>query len=534
MTILSAERAPSRKILAVVTVGRYTCAAPILEICRILHTRGHTIEFACLDGHQHLATPHAFVSKIHVVGRNMSVEEDKSLYRLFDESDASTAQGRKGTFRALQFFHSWWPETYRNLKALVSDPEHRPDFILADLLADACIDIMNEFHIPLAVHYPQMPIQMAPQKYIPGMPGAQLKHLSSEHASLWDRLREEYHVLQLLFAMKDYILFQRNMRKEAGLGPRPPPRKPDYLVLVNSFFGLEVPKDLPPLMIPVGPVMPDSFPSMEPSSGLVEFLETHKKVIYVAFGSHVELPGGRVRRLIDGLDQALAANDIDGVIWAWKNPKPILEDSETSTTGDFSDSNTDYNAVLRNQDDRIRIMHWVPQRAILDHPSTCLYLSHCGASSTMEAVYHGVPVVAMPVYGDQLANGKRLEAAGVGINMNRNNFTAPELAQNISRIVRDDDGLFARNVLRLQRIATANSRRKHVAADRIEEVMYDSELRFGEGSKEGSELRPTHLQTPDSRMSWLRASNLDLYIVCIAFVAVPVSVARWLSKVWFT
>ncbi|KAL3440685.1 putative UDP-glucoronosyl and UDP-glucosyl transferase [Aspergillus insuetus] len=533
MTILSAERAPSRKILAVVTVGRYTCAAPILEICRILHTRGHTIEFACLEGHERLATPHAFVSKIHVVGRNMSVEEDKSLYKLFDESDASTAEGRKGTFRALQFFHSWWPETYQNLKTLVSNPEHRPDFILADLLADACIDIMHEFNIPLAVHYPQMPIQMAPQKYIPGMPGAQLKHLSSEHASLWDRLREEYHVLQLLFAMKDYILFQRKMRRALGLGPRPPPRKPDYLVLVNSFFGLEVPKDLPPLMIPVGPVMADTFPSLEPSLGLAEFLKSHKRVIYVAFGSHVELPGWRVRRLIHGLDQALNAGDIDGVIWAWKNPKPILEESGTASTGGISDSKIDFNAVLNNEDEKIRIMHWAPQRAILDHPSTCLYLSHCGASSTMEAVYHGVPVVAMPVYGDQLANGKRLEAAGVGINMNRNTFTSNDLAQNISRIVRDKDGLFARNVLRLQRIAAANSRRKHVAADRIEEVMYDAELRFGEGENKGNELRPTHLQTPDSRMSWIRANNLDLYLVCLAFIAVPVGVVRWVGNLWF-
>ncbi|EEA25565.1 hypothetical protein TMatcc_006206 [Talaromyces marneffei ATCC 18224] len=531
MTILAAERAPSRSILAVVTVGRYTCAAPILEICRILHARGHIIEFACLDGHQGLATPHAFVSKIHVVGRNMTVEEDKALYRLFDESDASTAEGRKGTFRALMKFHSWWPETYRNLKALVSNPAHRPDFILADLLADSCIDIMNEFRIPLAVHYPQMPIQMVPRKYIPGMPGAQLKHLSSEHASLWDRLREEYHVLQLIFAMKDYILFQRKMRREMGLGPRPPQQKPDYLVLVNSFFGLEVPKDLPPLMIPIGPVLADTFQPLDTAPELLHFLQVHKKVIYVAFGSHVELPGWRVRRLIKGLTQALESGDIDGVVWAWKDRASVLKELE-SDRGSIGEDRVDYYAVLDNKDERFKIMGWVPQRAILDHPSVCLYLSHCGASSTMEAVFHGVPVVAMPVYGDQLANGKRLEAAGVGINMDRRKFVAEELATNIQTLVRDEGGSFSQNVLRLQRIASANSRRKHVAADRIEEVMYDAELLSSDKVGKHVARRPMHLQTPDCRMSWVKANNLDLYLVYIALLAVPVGVVRWVSKNW--
>ncbi|KAL4967100.1 glycosyltransferase family 1 protein [Aspergillus stella-maris] len=467
--------------------------------------------------------PHAFVSKIHVVGRNMTVEEDKDLYRLFDDSDASTAAGRKGTFKALMVFHSWWPETYRNLRALVSNPTDRPDFIIADLLADACIDVMNEFNIPIAVHYPQMPIQMAPQKYIPGMPGTQLKHLSSEHASLWDRIKEEYHVVQLLFAMKDYILFQRRMRRAEGLGPRPPPRKPDYLVLVNSFFGLEVPKDLPPLMIPIGPVLADSFPSLDSSPNIRQFLDSHSRVIYVAFGSHVELPLWRVQRLIRGLHQALESGHIDGVMWAWKDRSPALRELGNETLVEPGFQKLDVGVALNNQDPRFHIAGWVPQRAILSHPNVRLYLSHCGASSTMEAVYHGVPVVAMPVYGDQLANGKRLDAAGVGINMDRHKFTAEELTSNIETLVADRNGSFARNVLRMQRIATANSRRKHVAADRIEEVLYDAELRF----ENGTASRPMHLQTPDARMSFIRANNWDLYVACLAMVAIPVGIVAW-------
>jgi hypothetical protein len=84
----------------------------------------------------------------------------------------------------------------------------------------------------------------------------------------------------------------------------------------------------------------------------------------------------------------------------------------------------------------------------------------------------------------------------------------------------------------LQRIASANSRRKHVAADRIEEVMYDAELLSSDRASKDVARRPMHLQTPDCRMSWVKANNLDLYLVYIALLAVPVGVVRWISKNW--
>jgi UDP:flavonoid glycosyltransferase YjiC (YdhE family) len=264
---------------------------------------------------------------------------------------------------------------------------------------------------------------------------------------------------------------------------------------------------------------------------VLHFLQVHRKVIYVAFGSHVELPAWRVRRLIKGLSQALESGDVDGVVWAWKDRTSVVKDLQ-SNSDSIDEDKVDYYAVLDNKDERFKVVGWVPQRAILDHPSVRLYLSHCGASSTMEAVYHGVPVVAMPVYGDQLANGKRLEAAGVGINMDRKNFTAEELTTNIQTLIRDEQGSFALNVLRLQRIASANSRRKYVAADRVEEVMYDAELLSCDKEDKDLARRPMHLQTPDCRMSWIKANNLDLYLVYIALFAVPVGVLRWVSKNW--
>jgi hypothetical protein len=484
------------------------------------------------------------VSKIHVVGRGITQDEDKALYHLFDTSDLTTAKGRKGVVEALMFFNSWWPETYQNLKTLCT--RERPDFIFGDILADACVDIMEELHLPIATMYPQMPIFMAPQKYIPGLPGLQHKHITSEHATVWERLYEEYFRFQFVFAAKDMILHKRKMRAELGVrGGGRPPQKPNYLLFVNSFFGVEVAKDLPPLMRPIGPVLAESFPPLDASGDLAQFLSTRRKVLYVAFGSHVNLPDWRVKRLIHGFVASMDAGHLDGVIWAMKNFKATQEafsSTSSNSTKSYTDSNdsVDYHKILSNEDPRFIIAGWIPQRAILDHPSVCLYVSHCGASSTMEAVYHGVPVLAMPIYMDQLGNSKRLVAAGVAIQMDRHKFTVTELAENIKAIVEDVQGNFQGDVLRLQRIATVNSRRKYLAADMIEEVMFDHELRFehDDGSRAegklslelggfGRELRPMHLQTADCRMSWVKANNLDLWFLCASSIAVPVLFVRW-------
>ncbi|GJJ12806.1 hypothetical protein Clacol_007051 [Clathrus columnatus] len=47
---------------------------------------------------------------------------------------------------------------------------------------------------------------------------------------------------------------------------------------------------------------------------------------------------------------------------------------------------------------------WVPQNVILGHPVTGWFLTHCGENSLMESLSHGIPMIAWPIQGDQLAN----------------------------------------------------------------------------------------------------------------------------------
>jgi len=61
------------------------------------------------------------------------------------------------------------------------------------------------------------------------------------------------------------------------------------------------------------------------------------------------------------------------------------------------------------------------------HPNVRLFITHGGLLSTQETVYWGVPVVGIPLLGDQKLNMARAVAAGYGILLDYANVTAESL-----------------------------------------------------------------------------------------------------------
>lgn len=45
---------------------------------------------------------------------------------------------------------------------------------------------------------------------------------------------------------------------------------------------------------------------------------------------------------------------------------------------------------------------FLPQADILAHKNVVLFITHCGMHGVMEAIYHNVPMVGMPVFIDQV------------------------------------------------------------------------------------------------------------------------------------
>ncbi|XP_062249721.1 UDP-glucuronosyltransferase 2C1-like [Platichthys flesus] len=58
------------------------------------------------------------------------------------------------------------------------------------------------------------------------------------------------------------------------------------------------------------------------------------------------------------------------------------------------------------------LVDWMPQNDLLGHPKIKLFVAHGGTNGVQEAIYHGVPVVGVPVFFDQKDNLVRLKERG--------------------------------------------------------------------------------------------------------------------------
>ncbi|GAB3443385.1 glycosyltransferase [Streptomonospora sediminis] len=76
-----------------------------------------------------------------------------------------------------------------------------------------------------------------------------------------------------------------------------------------------------------------------------------------------------------------------------------------------------------------------PQLAVLEHAS--VFVSHTGMNSTMESLYYGVPLVAVPQAAEQEANGARAQELGLGRLLDSTAITAGLLRETVDAVAAD-------------------------------------------------------------------------------------------------
>ncbi|XP_059808859.1 UDP-glucuronosyltransferase 2C1-like [Hypanus sabinus] len=85
---------------------------------------------------------------------------------------------------------------------------------------------------------------------------------------------------------------------------------------------------------------------------------------------------------------------------------------------------------------------WIPQNDLLGHPNTRVFISHGGTNGIYEAIYHGVPVIGMPLIFDQFDNIVRLESRGAAKMLNVVTMHSADLLQALNEVI---NGTFYRD-----------------------------------------------------------------------------------------
>ncbi|KAK9504084.1 hypothetical protein O3M35_010506 [Rhynocoris fuscipes] len=159
------------------------------------------------------------------------------------------------------------------------------------------------------------------------------------------------------------------------------------LILVNSHFGLHKPAPLSPQVKHVGGMhIKEAKPLNEELEKFIN--DSEQGVILLSMGSmfRSESLPKNIRKAFENAFMRLPQR----VIWKWENEN------------------------YYNKDGKILYMKWIPQRDVLAHKNIKLFIYHGGLMGTMEAVYCGVPILGIPMYGDMPVNLAAVTSFGAG------------------------------------------------------------------------------------------------------------------------
>ncbi|XP_057582312.1 UDP-glucuronosyltransferase 2A2-like isoform X2 [Hippopotamus amphibius kiboko] len=97
-----------------------------------------------------------------------------------------------------------------------------------------------------------------------------------------------------------------------------------------------------------------------------------------------------------------------------------------------------------------QLYEWIPQNDLLGHPQTRAFITHCGTNGIYEAIYHGVPMVGIPLFGDQHDNVARVKAKGAALELDLHKMTSSELLNALNAVI--NNPIYKENVMKLSRI----------------------------------------------------------------------------------
>ncbi|XP_025240593.1 UDP-glucuronosyltransferase 2B30 isoform X2 [Theropithecus gelada] len=165
-----------------------------------------------------------------------------------------------------------------------------------------------------------------------------------------------------------------------------------------------------------------------------------------------------------------------------------------------------------------QLYKWLPQNDLLGHPKTRAFITHGGANGIYEAIYHGIPMVGVPLFADQLDNIAHMKAKGAAVSLDFNTMSSTDLLHALKTVI--NDPLYKENAMKLSSI---HHDQPVKPLDRA--VFWIEFVMRHKGAK--------HLRVAAYDLTWFQYHSLDVIGFLLACVATVIFIiTKCLFCVW--
>ena len=85
--------------------------------------------------------------------------------------------------------------------------------------------------------------------------------------------------------------------------------------------------------------------------------------------------------------------------------------------------------------DKFQVKSWLPQKDLLGSGRVGFYISHCGNNGRIEGIFYHVPMICIPLMGDEYDNGRLVERNKFGMLLAWENLTEESLKLAINQVM---------------------------------------------------------------------------------------------------
>ncbi|XP_017778437.1 PREDICTED: UDP-glucuronosyltransferase 2B13-like [Nicrophorus vespilloides] len=373
------------------------------------------------------------------------------------------------------------------LKTLMKYPEdYKFDLIIWDLIGGECLyPLIKRFGNPPVVGVSPFGLQ----PYISSMMGSHYFNYipfygasySDRTMSFWDRLRNTFSInyLNYLRIISHLPKMQMLANDHFGSSLTEPPMEVERnfsLALVNSDAIFNFPEAFPPNIISVAGL--HIKPAKPIQKDLRKIFDTSRGIILFSLGSNIQA-------------ESLKKNMMDHF-------NRCFETLPYTVIMKFN------NTIPREFPQNVIVRPWLQINDILGHPKTKLFISHGGSLSTQEAMYHGVPIVGIPFFVDQIGNIAKLVDRKIAEKLEIDKLSPEHICHKITTVL-ENSTYYENAQLISKRVKDHQNTPLQRAVFWIEYI-----LRHGDGE---------HLSLATRDMFTFQTLNIDIFVFVVVVIA---------------